>query len=231
MNEVVDNTQPAATCEYRLAPEARRTTLVLLLGVLAIAIFAIWSFVALLTGGLQGPEWISALLMLAILGLSPLVAWSLLAEYNATILTDAAGLTYRTLGGITLTYPWPQVQGLAPAPLGLFTFGDKARAAGRNAAESTLAIEREPVTGKDVEIPPAVPEGGAAEALPESESPWQIVVDPPAPERIANPLARLLYQQSYAGGLPLPMGLQDRPALIAEIAAHRTAATTSQLSV
>ena len=231
MNEVVDNTQPAATREYRLAPEARRTTLVLLLGVLAIAIFAIWSFVALLTGGLQGPEWISALLMLAILGLSPLVAWSLLAEYNATILTDAAGLTYRTLGGITLTYPWPQVQGLAPAPLGLFTFGDKARAAGRNAAESTLAIEREPVTGKDVEIPPAVPECGAAEALPESESPWQIVVDPPAPERIANPLARLLYQQSYAGGLPLPMGLQDRPALIAEIAAHRTAAVTSQLSV
>jgi hypothetical protein len=76
-----------------------------------------------------------------------------------------------------------------------------------------------------------VPEGGAAEALPESESPWQIVVDPPAPERIANPLARLLYQQSYAGGLPLPMGLQDRPALIAEIAAHRTAAVTSQLSV
>ncbi|HEX6606140.1 MAG TPA: hypothetical protein VF276_04420 [Chloroflexia bacterium] len=231
MNEVVDNPQPAATREYRLAPEARRTTLVLMLGVLAIAVFAIWSFVALLSGGLQGPEWVSALLMLAILGLSPLVAWGLLAEYNATILTDAAGLTYRTIGGINLTYPWPQVQGLAPAPLGLFTFGDKVRAAGRNAAQSTLAIEREPVTGKDVEIPPAVPEGGAAEALPESEPPRQIVVDPPAPERIANPLARLLYQQSYAGGLPLPMGLQDRPALIDEIAAHRTAATTSQLSV
>jgi hypothetical protein len=231
MNEVVDNTQPAATREYRLAPDARRTTLVLLLGVLAIAIFAIWSLVALLTGGLQGPEWVSALLMLAILGLSPLVAWGLLAEYNATILTDAAGLTYRTIGGINLTYPWPQVQGLAPAPLGLFTFGDKARAAGRNAAESILAIEREPVTGKDVEIPPAVPEGGAAEALPESEPPWQIVVDPPAPERIANPLARMLYQQSYAGGLPLAMGLQNRPALIAEIAARHTAAATSQLSV
>ena len=231
MNEVVDNPQPAATREYRLAPEARRTTLVLMLGVLAIAVFAIWSFVALLSGGLQGPEWVSALLMLAILGLSPLVAWGLLAEYNATILTDAAGLTYRTIGGINLTYPWPQVQGLAPAPLGLFTFGDKVRAAGRNAAQSTLAIEREPVTGKDVEIPPAVPEGGAAEALPESEPPWQIVVDPPAPERIANPLARLLYQQSYASGLPLPMGLQNRPALIAEIPAHRTAVTTSQLSV
>jgi hypothetical protein len=231
MTEVVENRQPAANREYRLAPEARRTTLVLLLGVLAIAIFAIWSLIALLSGGLQGPEWVSALLMLAILGLSPLVAWSLLAEYNATILTDTAGLTYRTIGGITLTYPWPQVQGLAPAPWGFFTFGDKARAAGRNAAESTLAIEREPVTGKDVEIPPAVPEGVAAEAMPESETTWQIVVDPPAPERIANPLARMLYQQSYAGGLPLPTGLQDRPALIAEIAAHRTAATTSQLSV
>jgi hypothetical protein len=231
MNEVVANNQPAAPREYRLAPEARRTTLVLLLGVLAIAIFAIWSLVALLTGGLQGPEWVSALLMLAILALSPLVAWGLLAEYNATILTDTAGLTYRTIGGINVTYPWPQVQGLAPAPSGLFTFGDKARAAGRTAAELTLAIEREPVTGKDVEIPPAVPEGGATEATPESEPPWQIVVDPPAPQRIANPLARLLYQQSYAGGLPLPMGLQDRPALIAEIAAHRPAAATSQLSV
>ena len=231
MNEVVDNAQPAATREYRLAPEARRTTLVLFLGVLAIAIFAIWSLVALLTGGLQGPEWVSALLMLAILALSPVVAWGLLAEYNATILTNDAGLTYRTIGGITLTYPWPQVRGLAPAPSGLFTFGDKARAAGRNAAESTLAIEREPVTGKDVEIPPAVPDGVAAEAAPESETTWQIVVDPPAPERIANPLARMLYQRSYAGGLPLPMGLQDRPALIAEIAAHRTAAVTSQLPV
>jgi hypothetical protein len=231
MNEVVDSRQPAANREYRLAPEARRTARVLLLGVLAIAVFAIWSLVALLAGGLQGPEWVSALLLLAILGLSPLVAWSLLAEYNATILTDAAGLTYRTIGGITLTYPWPQVRGLAPAPLGFLTFGDKARAAGRNAAESTLAIEREPVTGKDVEIPPAVPEGGAATAAPESDPTWQIVVDPPAPTRIANPLARMLYQQSYAGGLPLPTGLQDRPALIAEIAAHRAAAATSQLSV
>src|SRR6476661_4055606 len=106
MTEVVENRQPVANREYRLAPEARRTTLVLLLGVLAIAIFAIWSLIALLSGGLQGPEWVSALLMLAILGLSPLVAWGLLAEYNATILTDTAGLTYRTIGGITLTYPW-----------------------------------------------------------------------------------------------------------------------------
>ncbi|HMA36477.1 MAG TPA: hypothetical protein VKY74_18615, partial [Chloroflexia bacterium] len=44
----------------------------------------------------------------------PSVAWSLLAEYAATIRTDAAGLTYQTLGGVLLPYRWDQVRALPP---------------------------------------------------------------------------------------------------------------------
>jgi hypothetical protein len=215
---------------YRLAPAARRTVLALLLGVLAIAVYALWTVVALVGSGLSGPDWVTAALMLVILLLSPAVAWNLLAEYNTTITTDAAGLTFRTLG-VLLPYRWPQVGGLTPIPAGLgrFSFGDKARSAGRTADTTgdpgdrldTLAV---PVTGTQEELrpAPATPEPGAPAGAAETD-PEQILllgVEPPAAARIANPLVRLLYRQAYAGGVPLYPGLSDRPALLAEIAAR-----------
>jgi len=225
--------------EYRLSGDARRTALALLAGVVAIALYALWSLAALIAGGLQGPEWVTALLMLVILGVSPFVAWSLLAEYGARIATDESGLSYQTVGGVRLTYPWTAVRGVAPAPadLGSLTIGDKARSAGRNAETGETAqaaaidniahatTQGEPVTGQEVEIYSsrdaawnAPDEGMATPAL-------RLVVDPAAGPRIANPVLRALHEQAYPGYVPLYPGLVDRPALLAEIARHAPPAT------
>ena len=228
MDQAVTSTQreTPATRTYRLAPAARRTTLALLLGVLAIAVYALWTLGSLLAAGLDGPDWITAALMLAILALSPAVVWSLLAEWGATILTDAAGLTFQTVGGVNLPYRWEQIGGLGPAPTGWgwLSFGTNARSAGRNAepiVDNTLEV---PVTGTDEEIrasqevmegtePPGDSGAGTGELL-------QVMVAPPPAPRIANRLVRWLYQQAYGAGVPLYEGLADRPALLAEIAAR-----------
>jgi len=194
--------------------------------VLAIAVYALWTLVSLLAGGLDGPDWVTALLMLAIVGLSPAVGWSLLAELNATITTDAAGLRFQTVGGVDLPYEWAHVGGLTPAPTGwgLVTLGSNARSAGRTA---------EPIQENKLEVPAKGPEEEtrpAGEVTEGTESPgetgaeggelWQIAVDPPAATRVANPLMRLLYRQAYGGAVPLYGGLAERAALLAEIAAR-----------
>ena len=104
-----------ATRTYRVTPEGRRTALVLLIGVAAIAVFAVWTIITLFDGGLSGPEWITAVLMLALALLAPLVGWNLLEERAAAIAVDERGLTFRSLGGIELSYPWSQVRGLRGA--------------------------------------------------------------------------------------------------------------------
>src|SRR5438045_8877764 len=101
---------------YRLTPDARRTALILLLGVAAIWVFAAWTLVTQAQDGLSGPEWVTAALMLAILLVAPVVAWNLLEERAATVSADARGLTYRSLNGIDLHYSWPEITGLAASP-------------------------------------------------------------------------------------------------------------------
>ncbi len=171
MGEDLANSSAEPARTYRLSRDARRTVLALLAGVVLIAVYALWSLGALITGGLQGPEWVSAALMLAILALSPAVAWSLLAEYNAAILTDDRGLTYRTIGGVNLLYDWSEVH-------------------------------------------PGVPTAH------DEESVLHLGVDPPALERIPNPLVRLLLEQAHGGRVPLYPGLTDRADLLAAITAR-----------
>jgi hypothetical protein len=225
--------------EYRLSGDARRTALALLAGVVAVALYALWSLAALIAGGLQGPEWVTALLMLAILGVSPFVAWSLLAEYGARIATDESGLSYQTVAGVRLTYPWTAVRGLAPAraAVGPLTIGDKARSAGRNAETGEPAqaaaidniahatTQGEPVTGQEVEIYSSRDAAQEAPDAGEAAPPLRLVVDPAAGPRIANPVLRALHEQAYPGYVPLYTGLVDRPALLAEIAGHAPPAT------
>src|SRR5215204_1835892 len=107
---------PAGSAVYRMSAEARRTALILLLGVGAVAIFAVWTLLTQAEDGLSGPEWVTAALMLGILALAPVVGRNLLEERAVTITADTAGLTYRSLGGIELRYAWPEVTGLDPAP-------------------------------------------------------------------------------------------------------------------
>src|SRR5437763_16457277 len=93
-------TPPPAGQVYRLTPDARRTALILLLGVAAIWVFALWTLITQAQDGLSGPEWVTAALMLGILLVAPVVGWTLLEERAATLTTDANGLTYRPLNGI-----------------------------------------------------------------------------------------------------------------------------------
>ncbi len=236
-NSVPQSAPAPARHTYRLRRETRWTVGALLIGVVLIAIYAIWTLVSLLAGGPSGGDWINAAFMLAILVISPLVAWSLLAEWSTTITTSPEGLTWRAAGGLRLAYAWSEIAGLAPAAPRWrpFSLGDNARSAGRIAeptsgtedsstatqVDTQVDTEGVPAPGEELTTPPAAP---VPAAEPEDAAPLQLRVHPPAPERIANPLLRLLYRQAYADGVPIYAGLQDRRALLAEIAAHTTAA-------
>lgn len=212
---------------HRLTPEARRTTAILLLGVLAIAAYAAWEIGALVTGGLQGPEWAVLLLMVAVLLCSPAVAWTLLAERQLAITSDATGLTVRA-PGVTLQYTWAQVGAISasapPLPLRGFA-GDKARSAGRSAEPGSPPeaipigmldnhiIEGNDVPGGTMVAAPGVPETNGDTG----DGPLYLHVAPPPAQRITQPLARLLWQGAYGDTIPLPAGLTARAALVRRV--------------
>src|ERR1043165_4768822 len=97
---------------YPMSRQGRRQAILLLLGVASIWIFALWTLITILQDGVNGVEWVSLLLMLGMLVVAPVVAWTLLEEANARIVTDNEGIKYRTIAGITLSYNWEEVQGL-----------------------------------------------------------------------------------------------------------------------
>src|SRR5690349_10356952 len=76
---------------YPMSREGRRQAIILLLGVASIWVFALWSLVTILQDGVSGVEWVSGLLMLCILLVAPIVAWTLLEEANSRISTDPEG--------------------------------------------------------------------------------------------------------------------------------------------
>src|SRR4051812_28037001 len=104
--QIPQDSAPGGTV-YPMSADGRRTAVILLLGVAAIWIFALWTLVTQAQDGLSGPEWVTAILMLGILLVAPVVGWTLLEERATTITADAEGLTYRSLGGIALRYRWP----------------------------------------------------------------------------------------------------------------------------
>src|SRR5918997_6492717 len=97
--------------EYRMSREGRRQGIILLIGVLSLEVFAVWSLVTIMDRGIEGAEWVSALLMLGIALVAPLVAWTLLEEINSRYLVTAEGLRYTSIGGLALLYPWEQLAG------------------------------------------------------------------------------------------------------------------------
>ena len=236
---------PAGSTMYRMSATGRRTALILLLGVGAVAIFAVWTLLTQAEGGLSGPEWVTAALMLGILALAPVVGWNLLEERATTISADATGLTYRSLGGIELRYRWAEVTGLDPAPpaRGRWTrlfFDDPApEATPANLAQSPTAgpqaartnqISRSnaPLTGTHDEtpagaippLPPAEAEDRAQDIVDAEQRTIPVLVSPPPAARLPGPVIRALWQQAHGPTLPLPAGLEDRDALIATIRAR-----------
>ena len=112
---------------YTLSPAARRTLIALLIGVLLVWAFALWSFITTvgsipgepqtgfwgalqhnLTGGLGPSQLLPALLMLVVSLAAPLVIWGILEEYGALYTLDDEGLRFESYG-LEIVVPWAQV--------------------------------------------------------------------------------------------------------------------------
>lgn len=183
---------------YALSREGRRTAIILLLGVASIWIFALWSLITILDDGISGVEWVSSFLMLGILVVAPMVAWTLLEEINSRISVSDTGLRYRSLGGIDLAYSWDDMAGFEQAgqrgKVARFFLGDK-EAQPAVEAEADDEIEEEPHT----------------ELL--------RVRDGHGPQ-IGNPVVGFLHKQAHGAAVPIYGGLENREELLSEIRAR-----------
>ncbi len=202
-----DSAAPApAPGTYAMSRDGRRQATVLLLGVLSIWIFALWTLVTTLDNGLDGAEWVTAALMLAILLVAPLVGWTLLEEANARYTIAPGGLTYSTFGGINLTFPWSEITGVQPKDkpgrLARFFLGDDAPALAEQQPEPA-----EPNAPEELE-----PEGEPRTVL------LGLSTSPSA--RIANPLVRFLHKQAHGDALPIYGGLENQQTLLDAIASR-----------
>lgn len=185
---------------YALSREGRRTAIILLLGVASIWIFALWSLITILDDGISGVEWVSAFLMLGILVVAPMVAWTLLEEINSRISVSDTDVRYRSLGGIDLAYSWDDLTGFQQAgqrgKVARFFLGDK---------EEQPAVEAE--AGADDEI----------EEEPNTE--LLHVRDGHGPQ-IGNPVVGFLHRQAHGAAVPIYGGFENREELLTEIRAR-----------
>ena len=193
---------------YPMSREGRRQAIVLLLGVISLAIFALWSLVNILQDGVSDVEWVTGAFMLAILLVSPLVAWTLLEEANTVVTTSDSGLTYSTLGGVSLQYKWPDVTGFkskqGKSKLARFFLGDDDAP-----QEESVSVTSE----------------GDAENSAESPSTLLLSVRTDPALQLKSPLVRFLHKQAYGDTLPLHSGLANRDLLINNI--NKNTATNS----
>src|SRR5438552_13270318 len=124
----VSERSDAAERVYPMSRQGRRQALILLLGVVTVWIFALWTLITILQDGITGVEWVSLALMLGLLVVAPVVAWALLEEANSRITVGDQGIKYQTLAGSTLTYGWDDLSGLRPTggrgKLARFFLGD-----------------------------------------------------------------------------------------------------------
>ena len=100
---------------YSLSAAARRTLIVLLVGVLLVWAFALWSLAGMV-GGLRGfdtSQLLPALLTLVVSVAVPLVIWGMLTEYGALYSVDDTALHFESYG-FALAVPWAQVATLHP---------------------------------------------------------------------------------------------------------------------
>ena len=200
--------------EYRMSRDGRRQGLVLLLGVLSLEVFAVWSLVTILDRGLDGAEWVSALLMLGIALVAPLVAWTLLEEMNSRYVVTAEGLRYNSIGGIDLLYPWQQLAGF------------KTEQRRGRVARFFLGEEDETDDEIDTNAGATTP-GGTNEEEEESEAEPQALAlhvresyGPQVESQLGNPLLRFLHTQAHGKTIPIHGGIENRAELLSQIASR-----------
>jgi hypothetical protein len=238
---------------YPMSRQGRRQAIILLLGVASIWIFALWSLITILQDGVGGVEWVSAALMLGMLVVAPVVAWTLLEEANSRIVTSGSGIEYRTFGGIALAYGWDELEGFKPAGgrgrIAKFFLGDEeVDITSSNKVSNAEAGEPRPeedpteedkkgyaagADGRERAIPAAAIEVAASESDSEdTDEPGTLLlrVRNERTGQIANPLARFLHRQAHGASLPIYGGLEDRLELLDEIAQHLPVAVPAPLN-
>lgn len=117
---------------YRLDQNGRRATLLLMLGALAVWLFALWklpdalstenvqvsylrlpsTLAAVIADGLSVSQIIPALLFIVLIVVAPLLIWNLLEEWSTTYVVRDDGLEYDTVQGIKVLYPWQAIKGV-----------------------------------------------------------------------------------------------------------------------
>ncbi len=219
---------------YNISRQGRRQAVILLLGVVSIWIFALWTLITILLGDVSWAGWVSLLLMLAILVVAPVVVWTLLEEAYSGIVTRGTGIEYRSLAGIALAYDWHEITGFKPETgkgrIAKFFLGkdsdevdinDKkvsnAGAAelrpGDNNAGETVANEGAAGSsdGDDAEV---------ADTDEDEQGTLLLAVRDDHASRIANPVVRFLHRQAHGRAVPIYGGLEGRRELLDEIAQH-----------
>jgi len=204
---------------YPMSKEGRRQAVILLLGVISIWVFAVWSFIAIFPDGVTGVEWVTGALMLGIIVVAPVVAWTLLEEANARITTDDQGIAYSTFGGLKLTYALADISGFKgkgrKGRLARFFLGDDDgdNVDNGNSDNTTEIVDdaRQVKAGEDEE--------NVSEDEPETAL-LALRKDPAA--QIANPVVRFLHKQAHGDALPIYGGLENRKALLDEISSRIT---------
>jgi hypothetical protein len=186
--------------DYPISREGRRQATVLLLGVVSLWVFALWSLINLLKDGISGTEWVSLLLMLGIVLVAPVVGWALLEEAGSRITTDENGIRYHSIGGIDLLYKWEDLAGSRPtgrmSKVTRFFLGDDK--VETSSDSSQLDADRDDV-----------------------EPDTRLLHTPDLTAQITNPMARILHKLSHGSSIPLYEGLQDRDNLLSIIASKR----------
>jgi hypothetical protein len=197
-----------------MSRDGRRQGIILLIGVLSLEVFAVWSLVTILDRGLDGAEWVSALLMLGIALVAPLVAWTLLEELNSRYLVTSEGLRYSSTGGIDLLYPWEKLAGFKTEQ--------------RRGRVARFFLGEEDRTDNEIDTTAeAIAPGGTNEDEEESEAEAQALAlqvsesyRPQVDSQLGNPLLRFLHTQAHGYTIPIYGGIENRDELVSQIASR-----------
>jgi hypothetical protein len=99
------------TGTYRISASGKRSAYILILGCLAMEVFALWTLRSLIDGGLDVLEWPPAVILAVLALATPVLAWSIVEEIGASLGLDDDGLVYR-FGRLVVRCPWAGVEAL-----------------------------------------------------------------------------------------------------------------------
>lgn len=221
---------------FSMSREGKRQAYILLAGVASIWIFALWTLITILQDGVSGVEWVSMLLMLGMLVVAPIVAWTLLEEASARIETTDEGISYASMGGIELHYKWGEVSGpihKGPNRIARFFLGDDEGQPDtvnrnsnneRNVEAGELrpeVIKNERKTQSTVVSTAAPTETEFGRDMDEDGEPDALLLSvPDKSNQVANPVSRFLHRQAHGATLPVYGNLEHRSELLGEISRH-----------